>query len=53
MRQNAGNRRDGASVQAGFAEHAFSRGTQIVDNYKFCGRNGHGQFIPRDHVGRP
>ena len=38
---------------AGFAEHTFSRGTQIVRNYKFCGRNGHGQFIPRTHVGRP
>jgi dihydropyrimidinase len=38
---------------AGFAEHTFCRGQQIVDNYKFCGRNGYGQFVPRAHVGRP
>ncbi len=37
---------------AGFAEHTFSRGTQIVDDYKFVGRNGHGRFIERDKVGR-
>lgn len=38
---------------AGFAEHTFSRGTQIVNDYQFCGKNGHGKFVPRDHVGRP
>jgi dihydropyrimidinase len=38
---------------AGFAEHTFSRGKQIVRDYQFCGKNGHGQFLPRDHVGRP
>jgi dihydropyrimidinase len=37
---------------AGFAEHTFSRGTQVVKNYKFVGRNGHGQFIPRSNPGR-
>ena len=35
---------------AGFAEHTFSRGTHIVDDYRFVGRNGHGQFVPREHV---
>ena len=38
---------------AGFAEHTFSRGKQIVKDYKFCGRNGHGKFVPRTGVGRP
>ncbi len=38
---------------AGFAEHTFCRGEQIVNNYKFCGRNGFGQFVPRANVGRP
>ena len=37
---------------AGFAEHTFSRGVQIVRDYQFMGRNGHGKFIARDHVGR-
>lgn len=32
---------------AGFAEHTFSRGKQIVDNYKFVGKNGHGQWLKR------
>jgi len=32
---------------AGFAEHTFCRGRQIVRNYKFVGRNGYGQFLPR------
>ncbi|MCC6379954.1 MAG: dihydropyrimidinase [Burkholderiales bacterium] len=36
---------------AGFAEHTFSRGTQIVEDYKFVGRNGHGQFIKRASPG--
>jgi dihydropyrimidinase len=38
---------------AGYAEHTFCRGTQIVADYKFVGRNGHGQWLVRDHVGRP
>ena len=37
---------------AGFAEHTFSRGRQVVSNYKFTGRNGHGRFIPRADPGR-
>lgn len=37
---------------AGFAEHTFCRGAQIVDDYKFVGRNGWGQFLKRTHVGR-
>ncbi len=36
---------------AGFAEHTFCRGRQVIDNYKFVGKNGYGRFIPRDHVG--
>jgi dihydropyrimidinase len=36
----------------GFAEHTFCRGRQIVKNYKFVGKNGYGQFVPRSHVGR-
>jgi dihydropyrimidinase len=36
---------------AGFAEHTFCRGTQIVKDYKFVGRNGYGQWLRRDHVG--
>jgi dihydropyrimidinase len=38
---------------AGFAEHTFCRGKQIVKDYQFVGRNGYGQFLKRDHVGRP
>ncbi len=37
----------------GFAEHTFCRGRQIVENYKFVGRNGYGRFVPRSHVGSP
>lgn len=37
---------------AGFAEHTFCRGKQVVENYQFVGRNGHGQFIPRTNPGR-
>jgi len=37
---------------AGFAEHTFCRGRQIVRNYRFVGTNGWGRFLPRDHVGR-
>ncbi len=36
---------------AGFAEHTFCRGEQIVEDYKFVGRNGYGQFIPRSNPG--
>jgi dihydropyrimidinase len=36
---------------AGFAEHTFCRGRQIVKNYKFVGDNGYGQFIPRKTAG--
>lgn len=36
---------------AGFAEHTFCRGTQIVEDYKFVGKNGHGQFIKRANPG--
>ncbi len=37
---------------AGFPEHTFCRGRHIVEDYRFVGRNGHGQFIPRSGVGR-
>jgi dihydropyrimidinase len=37
---------------AGFAEHTFCRGQQVVADYKFVGRNGYGQFIPRANPGR-
>jgi len=36
---------------AGFAEHTFCRGEQIVEDYKFVGRNGFGEFIPRSNPG--
>lgn len=36
---------------AGFAEHTFCRGVQLMRDYKFVGRKGHGKFLPRDHVG--
>lgn len=36
---------------AGFAEKTFSRGTMIVDNYKFIGQNGHGRFVARSNPG--
>lgn len=38
---------------AGFARHTFSRGMQIVEDYKFIGKNGHGKWLKRDGVGRP
>jgi len=37
---------------AGFAEKTFSRGRQIVDNYKFTGINGWGQWLPRKRAGK-
>lgn len=36
---------------AGFAEHTFSRGKQIVADYKFVGENGWGQWLPRERAG--
>ncbi len=36
---------------AGFARTTLSRGKVIVDNYKFCGSNGWGQFLPRKSAG--
>jgi dihydropyrimidinase len=36
---------------AGFAEHTFSRGKQIVADYKFVGQNGWGQWLPREKAG--
>lgn len=38
---------------AGFAEHTLCRGARVVTDYEFVGRNGHGTFLARDHVGRP
>ena len=37
---------------AGFAEKTFSRGRQIVDDYKFTGENGWGQWLPRKKAGK-
>jgi len=37
---------------AGFAENTFSRGRQIVDDYKFIGQNGWGQWLPRKQAGK-
>ena len=36
---------------AGFAEHTFCRGTQVITDGKFVGQNGYGQFIPRKLIG--
>jgi dihydropyrimidinase len=36
---------------AGFARTTLSRGKVIVDDYKFCGHNGWGQFLPRKNPG--
>jgi dihydropyrimidinase len=36
---------------AGFAEHTFCRGKQVVENYKFVGTNGWGQWLPREKAG--
>ena len=38
---------------AGFSEHTFCRGQQVVKDYRFVGRNGHGRFVPRANLGRP
>jgi dihydropyrimidinase len=37
---------------AGFARTTLSRGKVVVDDYKFCGKNGWGKFIPRKTPGR-
>lgn len=36
---------------AGFAEHTFSRGRQIVDNYKCVDAKGWGKWLPREKAG--
>lgn len=36
---------------AGFAETTLCRGQAVVENYKFTGRNGYGQFVPRKNPG--
>jgi dihydropyrimidinase len=36
---------------AGFAQHTFSRGKQIVQDYKFVGENGWGRWLPRERAG--
>lgn len=36
---------------AGFAQHTFSRGRQIVTDYKFTGENGWGRWLPREKAG--
>ncbi|HWL93209.1 MAG TPA: dihydropyrimidinase, partial [Phycisphaerae bacterium] len=37
---------------AGFSRTTLCRGKVIVDDYKFCGENGHGQFLTRGKPGR-
>jgi dihydropyrimidinase len=37
---------------AGFAQTTFSRGKKIVDNYRFVGENGWGQWLYREKAGR-
>jgi dihydropyrimidinase len=36
---------------AGFAQHTFSRGKQIVADYKCVGEKGWGQWLPREQAG--
>ncbi len=36
---------------AGFARTTLSRGKVVVDDYKFCGESGWGQFLPRKSPG--
>jgi dihydropyrimidinase len=36
---------------AGFAEHTFCRGKQVVDNYLCVGEKGWGQWLPRERAG--
>jgi dihydropyrimidinase len=35
----------------GFAETTFCRGKKIVEDYKFIGENGWGQWLPRERAG--
>jgi dihydropyrimidinase len=35
----------------GFAETTFCRGRKIVDDYRFIGENGYGQWLPRERAG--
>jgi dihydropyrimidinase len=37
---------------AGFAEHTFCRGKQIVADYKCIGEKGWGQWLPRERAGQ-
>jgi dihydropyrimidinase len=37
---------------AGFAEKTLSRGRLIVDDYRFCGENGWGRWLPRKRAGK-
>src|SRR5262245_5848682 len=36
---------------AGFAQHTFCRGKQLVADYQFVGENGWGQWLPREKAG--
>jgi dihydropyrimidinase len=36
---------------AGFAQHTFCRGKQVVADYQFVGENGWGQWLPRERAG--
>lgn len=36
---------------AGFSRTTLSRGRVIVDDYKFCGQNGWGKWLPRETAG--
>jgi dihydropyrimidinase len=36
---------------AGFAEHTFCRGRQVVADYRFVGASGWGQWLPRERAG--
>jgi dihydropyrimidinase len=36
---------------AGFAQHTFCRGRQIVDNYKCVDAKGWGRWLPREKAG--
>lgn len=37
---------------AGFSRTTLCRGNVIVEDYKFCGQNGWGRFLPRSKLGR-
>jgi hypothetical protein len=36
---------------AGFAQHTFCRGKQVVTDYKCVGEKGWGQWLPRERAG--